>query len=95
MSLSLRQRYVDAFDDELLFMDPPEQFDSCILGVAERCGFGPTVVYDTEKVIQALIADGLSEEDAMDHFGFNILGAYVGEKTPLYLTRLQDDDATD
>lgn len=86
----LRDFYADHFGDDLLFLDPPAQFDSCIVGVVERCGLGPVVLYDTDKVIAALVAEGMSEEDALDHFGFNILGAYVGDKTPMFLTRPTD-----
>ncbi len=86
----IREAYAEQFGDDLLFMDPGSQFDSCILGVAERCGLGPVVVYDTDKIIAALVNEGLSEEDALDHFGFNIIGAYVGERTPVYLTRLEE-----
>jgi hypothetical protein len=29
--------------------------------------------------------DGMSYDDAVEFFGFNIEGAYVGEFTPIYL----------
>jgi hypothetical protein len=28
--------------------------------------------------------EGMSEEDAMEHFSYNVSGAYVGEKTPIW-----------
>lgn len=87
--MSLRQQYAEQFGDDLLFLDPATRYDSCILGVADGCGRGPVVVYDTDKVIASLVEDGLSEEDALDYFGFNIIGAYVGERTPMFLTRLE------
>jgi hypothetical protein len=30
----------------------------------------------------------MSEEDALEHFDFNVSGAYVGEKTPIYVEDL-------
>jgi hypothetical protein len=29
--------------------------------------------------------DGISDEEALDYFYFNIEGAYMGEKTPIYV----------
>lgn len=91
----VREQYAEQFGDELLFLDPPEMFDACIAGVAERCAFGPAVVYYTAKVLDALVASGLDEESAQEHFEFNILGAYVGEHTPLFLSGVDDAHAQD
>jgi len=67
-------------------------FDDCIIGVAERCSKQPLLVYDVSKIIEKLMKDGLSYEEAQEHFDFNIAGAWVGEGTPLYLTRIENDD---
>ena len=76
--------YADEAGLELLRLEPRDQFDPCIVGIVER--FNQTyVLYDKEKVLEALQADGLSEEDAMEHFGFNIAGAWVGDATPGFL----------
>lgn len=72
-------------DEELLFADG---FDGAILGVAERCGQPPVVVYDRQKCIDILMErDSASYEDALEHFSFNVIGAWVGERTPMYLSR--------
>ena len=77
-------------DDELLTMDPKEQFDPCILGVAQRFN-SRFVVYDRACVIAKLMGDGMDEEGAEEYFEFNVLGAWVGEFTPAYLEPLTDD----
>lgn len=59
-----------------------------IVGVAERLGLGPTVVYDRSKLIKAFIDDGMDEEEAEEWVSFNIDGAYIGEKTPLLQTAI-------
>lgn len=83
--LSLRERLVDACDDdELLFLDPPS-LDVAIVGLAQRIGLEPVVVYDRHKLVQAFMAEGMSEEDADEWVSFNVEGAYVGERTPLIL----------
>lgn len=42
-------------------------------------------VYDYNKMVEVLMGDGETEEDAKDHIDFNILGAFFGEKTPVIL----------
>jgi len=68
-------------------------YDDCILGIAERCSKPLLVVYDTEKILEKLIdRDGMTYEEAREFFDFNIAGAWVGEGTPLFLTRLIEED---
>jgi hypothetical protein len=61
-------------------------FDDCIIGVCERYGQVPIVAYDLNKVLASLVADGLTEEDALEHYYFNIIGAWVGDGTPCFIT---------
>lgn len=75
----------DRFGGELTFLEPAEQFDSCIAGVAERCGLLPTVVYRRDLVVKALMGDGIDEDEAVEFLEFNIVGAFVGEQTPLIM----------
>lgn len=60
-------------------------YDHCILGIAERCGQPDVVAYDTKAIIRSLVKDGMSDEEALDFFSFNISGAYVGELTPVFI----------
>ncbi len=70
---------------DLLFADG---FDDAILGIVERCGFDPVVCYSADKIIDILMKDNsMSHEEAVEYYEFNILGAYVGEKTPMFLER--------
>ena len=65
--------------------------DNAIMGVAEGGGGPPRLVYDRDKVIQNLIAGGIEDYgEAIEFFEFNIAGAYVGEQTPLFLTKRKD-----
>lgn len=86
---NIREQLSEEHDDELLFIEPAEDFDSCIIGVASRCGMGPVVVYNSDKVIDAIKAQGLEEDEAIEFFEFNIVGAYVGERTPLFMEALK------
>lgn len=62
-------------------------FDAAILGVVERIGL-QTVCYDLNKVIAILMEQGMDEQDAWDWYQFNMVGAWVGEATPVFLERL-------
>ena len=66
----------------LLFADG---FDEAIIGVAERIGMEPVVAYDTNKIIEILSRE-MTEDEAVEYFEFNILGAYMGERTPIYIS---------
>lgn len=81
-----RKELAETYGDELLFLDPAETFDPCIVGVAQRCGMEYVVVYDREKIIEALAKD-MPHEEAVDFYCFNVAGAYVGERTPMFLER--------
>lgn len=44
------------------------------------------VIYSVDNIIDILVErDGMSYEDASEHFSFNIECAYVGEHTPIYM----------
>jgi hypothetical protein len=43
--------------------------------------------YDYEKVIAALELQGMTNDEALEWYDFNIAGAYVGDLTPMVLTR--------
>lgn len=74
-----RQDIIDTYEDEeLLFVDG---FDAAIIGI-DTVSY--RVVYNKEIMIEVLISEGMSYEDALEHFSYNIEGAYVGEKTPIY-----------
>lgn len=59
---------------EMMKMDG---FDDCILGVSYGIDQENRIVYDLEKVIDQLIADGMTAEEALEYHEYNQLGAYV------------------
>lgn len=62
------------------------EFDACIAGVVARFGQDHIVCYDYRKVIDVLMQD-MSEDDAVEHFHFNIIGSGLGPLTPCFLIR--------
>ena len=73
--------------DEIAEINPEallcDGFDEAIIGMAERINLGPVVAYDVDKMIEILMKD-MTDEDAFEYFYFNVSGAYVGEKTPIW-----------
>lgn len=76
-------------NDEALFFDG---LDKAIVGVARRCGQLALVVYDRAIIVKELMAQGMDETEAEEFLEFNIAGAWVGENTPLILSRVEDID---
>ena len=61
-------------------------FDEAIIGMAERINLGHIVAYDVDKMLKIMVErDGMTYEEAMEYFGYNILGAWMGENTPVYI----------
>ncbi len=78
-----RDKILDMYPDyEFMFADG---FDEAIVGVTERFGSELVVCYDKEKVYNKLIKDGMTREEAVEYFEYNIIGAYVGEQTPAFI----------
>ena len=75
-------------NEDMLFADG---FDDALIGYMERAGMPSIACYDKFKCIE-ILADDMSYEDASEYFYFNVLGAYVGENTPCFLTRITDED---
>jgi hypothetical protein len=73
-------------DPDLLLMDG---FDDCIIGICEAFGSVPVVAYDYDRVLANLQASGMTYEEAVEYHEFNQVGAYVGERTPVFIRRIE------
>tara|TARA_R100000005_G_scaffold96176_2_gene81209 strand:- start:2747 stop:3037 length:291 start_codon:yes stop_codon:yes gene_type:complete len=68
-------------DDELLKWNG---FDDAILGVGSRCGMEDVLVYSKKKMAYILRdKEDMNVEEAIEYLDFNVLGAYIGERTPI------------
>ena len=56
-------------------------FDDAIIGVDE---VNLKLIYSYARIMAILEKDGLNEEEAHEHFIFNIRGSYMGERTPIF-----------
>lgn len=86
--MGVRERILEELQDdvELVFLEP-DVYDRAIVGVVARFGGLLAVCYDTEIVLDVLMQDGMTGEEAMEWFEVNIIGGWVGDATPVFLTR--------
>jgi len=65
-------------------------FDDCVIGVSHRFGEPLILAYDEEKVIKKLMKrDKMTRETALEFYTFNIIGAWVGKQTPVFIERIK------
>lgn len=58
-------------------------FDDAIIGVDNNV---EKLIYSRSKAIKVLIdRDGMDATEAIEFFDYNVAGAYVGEKTPIWV----------
>jgi len=66
------------YDYDFLIADG---FDAAVIGYEEH---SMRIIYSVSKCIDILIEDGMNELDALEYFTYNVSGAYVGDKTPIW-----------
>jgi hypothetical protein len=71
-------KIIEHYEDETFLK--ADGFDEAIIGVDETT---MRLIYSVKRCIEILMRD-MSEEDAVEHFIFNVSGSYVGEKTPIW-----------
>jgi hypothetical protein len=65
-------------DEEILKADG---LDEAIIGIEEG---SLRLIYSKTKCIEIFVNEGMDEEDALEHYYYNVVGSYVGEKTPIW-----------
>ncbi len=74
---------ISDINSEALFADG---FDDAIVGY-DAVGF--RVVYDYDKCSDILMKrDGMTEHEAHEFMEFNVVSAFVGEFTPLFINKI-------
>jgi hypothetical protein len=61
-------------------------FDEAVVGTITSYGRGESILYSTEKILGIMMKrDGMSANEALEFFHYNILGSYNGEGMPAFL----------
>jgi hypothetical protein len=65
------------YDEGILKADG---FDDAVIGIDEN---DMRLIYSVSKC-HKILEQEMNESDAMEYFTFNVIGAYVGKKTPIW-----------
>ena len=65
-------------DEELIIADG---FDEAILGIEKNTS---RIIYSVSKCLEIIEAMGFPEQEALEHFYFNVHVSYTGEKKPIF-----------
>ena len=75
------EQYEAECDDPVIF---PE-FQKALIGFGEQ--FSQKVaIYDYTRCLEILAKRGMTYPEAIEYMDFNVLGAYMGRATPVFLT---------
>lgn len=72
---------LEELSEDIIILD---DFNEAVLGMVSSFE-GPRVVYNLKTILEILQKDGMSREEALEYFNFNILGAYIGPQNPVFL----------
>lgn len=87
--MTLREQIAEDYPDLLVL--EPDYFDEAIIGLAQRIGMD-VICYDKEKVLELLcVKEEMTYEDAIEHFEYNIIGSWVGDTTPVFLSYIKPE----
>jgi hypothetical protein len=83
--------YLEEANPDALLADGLEK---AIIGVVRKPCQGEVALYHEAKCIEILMEDfNLDYTGAVEYFEFNVVGAYVGTNTPVFLTVSTDTTA--
>lgn len=78
--MSILDKILEMFPDEHFIK--ADGFDDAVIGVETSSG---RLVYSIQRCIDILMEKhGMSYDDAIDYFYYNVEGAYVGERGPIW-----------
>lgn len=76
--MNLLDKILENFPDETFLK--ADGFDDAVIGY----DMSFRLIYSTTKCIEILVEEGMTEEEALEHFDYNVAGSYMGEKTPIW-----------
>jgi len=77
--MTLLERIIETYPDEQFLK--ADGLDGAVIGVDEK---SMVLIYSVSKCIDILAEKIGSVEEAIEYFSFNVSGAYMGEKTPIW-----------
>lgn len=62
--------------------------DDAIVGYT--CSINLAAVYDYGKCVEIFMDQGMSEIDAIEFLNYNVVSAYIGDSTPVFITTIDE-----
>jgi hypothetical protein len=78
--MTIIEQLIETYGDEEFLV--AQGFDEAIIGIDE---LSRRVVYSKTAILYSLMEEGLDYTEAIEHYNYNIIGSYVGEKTPIFV----------
>lgn len=67
-------------------------FDAAMIGIGRQFNLN-LAVYDYDKCVEILMSrDNMSSEQAIEFMEYNVIGAYVGNRTPVFVESKEEDE---
>ena len=84
MKIEEKKEFISQHNPEALLADG---FEDALIGVGQQFDKA-LAVYDRQKCIEILMErDGMSDEEAVEFYEYNVAGAWAGEYTPIFLEK--------
>ena len=81
-------------DDER--MVKADGLEDAIIGIGSRINMPDVLVYSYNKAVKIFMErDGMTHEEAVEWMEFNVVGAWVGETTPIFVHDIPSDQEVD
>jgi hypothetical protein len=83
--LTARRWLQERLENDCVLIDG---LDSCLIGYSYCQARGNTAVYDVDLCLRLLRNQGFSEQAALEYFTTEIEGAWIGNRSPVFLRRI-------
>jgi len=78
-----------ALNPEALLVDG---LNEAVIGFGHQFLNAPVAIYDYDKCIEIYMRDnGWDYDEAMEWMSFNVIGAWMGEGTPIFMTKFDGE----
>ncbi len=78
-----------SIEEELEAINPSallaDGFEGALVGWGHQASKTPVAIYNYDKCVEILVKEGSSEEDAIEWMEYNVVSAWVGEHTPIFM----------
>jgi len=80
---------LSALNPDALLVDG---LNDAIIGFGHQFTNAPVAIYDYDKCIEIYMRDnGWDYEEAMEWMSFNVIGAWMGAGTPIFMTKFEGE----